>query len=105
MRGIRPLRLTWRGLEPGLRRTYSGTKVETEDTAKGSLRGTAPVLDPTIAPVDTNLYLSCGAEPLPVSMPERDRRVGGLRFIIERAPTDAGLIGADCRCQIARSGR
>jgi hypothetical protein len=39
--------LTWRGLETGLRRPYTGTKLETADTAKGSLRGTAPVLDPT----------------------------------------------------------
>ena len=36
-----------RGLETGSRRTYTGTKLETADTAKGSLRGTAPVLDPT----------------------------------------------------------
>ena len=39
--------LTWRGLETGSRRTYTGTKLETADTAKGSLRSTAPVLDPT----------------------------------------------------------
>jgi Carbohydrate-selective porin, OprB family len=39
--------LRWRGLETGSRRTYTGTKLETADTAKGSLRGTAPVLDPT----------------------------------------------------------
>src|SRR2546422_3355991 len=36
-----------RGLETGSRQTYTGTKLETADTAKGSLRGTAPVLDPT----------------------------------------------------------
>ena len=41
-------RLRWRGLETGSRRTYTGTKLETADTAKGSLRGTAPVLDPTL---------------------------------------------------------
>jgi hypothetical protein len=41
---IGPPGLTWRGLETGLRRTYTGTKLETADTAKGSLRGTAPVL-------------------------------------------------------------
>jgi hypothetical protein len=40
--------LRWRGLETGSRRTYTGTKLETADTAKGSLRGTAPILDPTI---------------------------------------------------------
>jgi hypothetical protein len=39
--------LMWRGLETGLRRTYTGTQLETADTAKGGLRGTAPVLDPT----------------------------------------------------------
>ena len=77
MRGIRTLRLTWRGLEPGLRRTYWRTKLETADTAKGSLRRTAPVLDPTIAPVDTNLSLSCSADSLPVSIIERDRSAGG----------------------------
>jgi hypothetical protein len=38
----------WRGLETGSRRTYTGTKLETADTAKGSLRSTAPVLDPTV---------------------------------------------------------
>jgi len=37
-----------RGLETGSRQTYTGTKLETADTAKGSLRGTAPVLDPTV---------------------------------------------------------
>ena len=47
MREIRTLRLTGRGLETGLRRSYTGTKLETADTAKGSLRGTAPALDPT----------------------------------------------------------
>ena len=41
-------RLRWRGLETGSRQSYTGTKLETADTAKGSLRGTAPVLDPTI---------------------------------------------------------
>jgi len=40
--------LMWRGLETGSRRTYTGTKLETADTAKGSLRSTAPVLDPTL---------------------------------------------------------
>ena len=44
---IGPPGLTRRGLETGSRRTYTGTKLETADTAKGSLRGTAPVLDPT----------------------------------------------------------
>ena len=39
--------LTRRGLETGPRRTYTGTKLETADTAKGSLPDTAPVLDPT----------------------------------------------------------
>ena len=48
MRENRPRRSTWRGLETGSRRTYTGTKLETADTAKGSLRGTAPVLDPTV---------------------------------------------------------
>ena len=36
-----------RGLETGSRRTYTGTKLATADTAKGSLRGTAPAFDPT----------------------------------------------------------
>ena len=40
-------RLTRRGLETSSRRTYTGTKLETADTAKGSLRSIAPVLDPT----------------------------------------------------------
>jgi len=44
---ICPPGLTRRGLETGLRRTYTGTKLETAETAKGRLRGTAPVLDPT----------------------------------------------------------
>ena len=44
---IGPPGLTRRGLETGSRQTYTGTKLETADTAKGSLRGTAPVLDPT----------------------------------------------------------
>jgi hypothetical protein len=35
------------GAGDGSRRTYTGTKLETADTAKGSLRSTAPVLDPT----------------------------------------------------------
>ena len=39
--------LTRRGLETGSRQTYTGTKPETADTAKGSLRSTAPVPDPT----------------------------------------------------------
>jgi hypothetical protein len=39
--------LRWRGLETALRRTYTGTKLETAETAKGSLRSFAPVLDPT----------------------------------------------------------
>jgi hypothetical protein len=47
VRETRSRRLTWRGLETDSRRTYTGTKLETADTAKGSLRGTAPVLDPT----------------------------------------------------------
>ncbi len=34
-------------LVTGSRRTYTGTKLETADTAKGSLRSLAPVLDPT----------------------------------------------------------
>ena len=45
--GIRSRRLRRRGLETGSRQTYTGTKPETADTAKGSLRGTAPVRDPT----------------------------------------------------------
>jgi CubicO group peptidase (beta-lactamase class C family) len=48
VREIRSRRLRWRGLETGSRQPYTGTKLETADTAKGSLRGTAPVLDPTI---------------------------------------------------------
>ena len=48
VREIRSRRLTRRGLETGSRRTYTGTKLETAETAKGSLRGTAPVLDPTV---------------------------------------------------------
>ena len=35
------------GAGNGLRRTYTGTKLETADTAKGSRRSFAPVLDPT----------------------------------------------------------
>jgi hypothetical protein len=35
------------GAGDGPRRTYTGTKLATADTAKGSLRGTAPV-DPTM---------------------------------------------------------
>jgi len=31
--------LRWRGLETGSRQTYTGTKLETADTAKGSLTG------------------------------------------------------------------
>jgi hypothetical protein len=46
VREIHTLRSTWRELETGLRRTYTGTKLETAETAMGSLRGTAPVLDP-----------------------------------------------------------
>jgi hypothetical protein len=38
----------WAGLETGSRRAYTGTKLETAEAAKGSLRRTAPVLDPTI---------------------------------------------------------
>ena len=34
---LRGSRLRWRGLETGSRRTYTGTKLETADTAKGSL--------------------------------------------------------------------
>ncbi len=41
-------RLRWRGLGTGSRRIYTGTELETPETAKGSLRGTAPLLDPTI---------------------------------------------------------
>src|ERR1700694_5002617 len=37
-----------RGLETGSRQTYTGTKLETAETAKGRLRGTAPVLAPTV---------------------------------------------------------
>src|SRR5215467_111299 len=48
VREIRLRRLMRRGLETGSRRTYTGTKLETADTAKGSLRSTAPVLDPTV---------------------------------------------------------
>ena len=33
------------GAGNGLRQTYTGTKLETADTAKGSLRSFAPVLD------------------------------------------------------------
>ncbi|MFI5341114.1 MAG: hypothetical protein ACHQ7N_14925 [Candidatus Methylomirabilales bacterium] len=40
---ISPPGLTGRGLETGSRRTYTGTTLEMADTAKGSLRGTAPV--------------------------------------------------------------
>jgi hypothetical protein len=47
VREIRTLRLTGRGLETGPRRSYTGTKLETAETAKGGLRGTAPALDPT----------------------------------------------------------
>jgi hypothetical protein len=50
-----PPGLTRRGLETGSRRTYTGTKPETADTAKGSLRGTAPVPDPTTQWVGTKL--------------------------------------------------
>jgi hypothetical protein len=39
--------IRWRGLETGLRQTYTGTKLETADTANGSLWGIAPVVDPT----------------------------------------------------------
>ena len=52
---IGPPGLTRRGLETGSRRTYTGTKLETADTAKGSLRGTAPVLDPTFREGDGNV--------------------------------------------------
>ena len=37
----------WLGLETGSRRTNTGTKLQTADTAKGSLRVTVPVLDLT----------------------------------------------------------
>jgi hypothetical protein len=47
--------LTRRGLETGSRQTYTGTKLETADTAKGRLRGTAPVLDPTFREGDGNV--------------------------------------------------
>jgi len=47
VREIRTLCMTGRGLETGLRQSYTGTQLETADPAKGSLRGTAPVLDPT----------------------------------------------------------
>jgi hypothetical protein len=46
----------WRGLETGSRRTYTGTKLETADTAKGSLRSTAPVLDPTVGALTCVVY-------------------------------------------------
>ena len=35
-------------METGSRQPYTGTKLETADTAKGSLRSTAPILDPTV---------------------------------------------------------
>ncbi len=78
MREIRTLRLIGRGLETGLRRTYTGTKLETADTAKGSLRGTAPVLDPTTqwkrgAPERPDLR-GHGASPRPYQAPARLRR-------------------------------
>jgi hypothetical protein len=56
-------------LETGSRRTYPGTQLETADTAKGSLRGTTPVLDPTTlgrAPEDLVVYRA-------VAWRERDR--------------------------------
>ena len=47
VRETRSRRLMWRTLETGSRQPYTGTELETVDTAKGSLRGTAPVLNPT----------------------------------------------------------
>jgi hypothetical protein len=47
MREIRLSGSKWRGPETERWRTYTGTKLETADTAKGSLHATAPVPDPT----------------------------------------------------------
>ena len=55
VRGIRLRRLRWRGLETGSRQTYTGTKLETADTAKGSLWSTAPILDPTVGALGRTL--------------------------------------------------
>jgi hypothetical protein len=64
----------------------------------GFLRTTSPLL------ILTYLYLAA-----PIHCLYRYTRVTavrvGLRFFIERATSGAGLIGAECRCQIARSGR
>ena len=45
------------GAGDGLTANLQGTKLETADTAKGSLRGTAPVLDPTELPSPTVLLI------------------------------------------------
>ncbi len=48
MREIRLSGSKWRGPETERWQTYTGTKLETADTAKGSLDATAPVPDPTL---------------------------------------------------------
>jgi hypothetical protein len=52
-------------LETGSRQTYTGTKLETADTAKGSLWSTAPILDPTVGALGRErnvqgVRLTCG---------------------------------------------
>jgi hypothetical protein len=67
--GLRTLRFTGRGLETSLRRTHTSTKLETADTAKGSLRSTAPVLDPTRFIPAHPRFLCSPPSPLLTSLP------------------------------------
>ncbi len=66
----------------------------------GFLRSTSPLS--TLA----YLYLDLAAQ---IHCLDRYTRVTevrvGLRFFIERATSGAALIGAECCCQVARSGR
>ena len=59
-------------METGSRQTYTGTKLETADTAKGSRRSTAPILDPTVGALGRTLNvqgvrLACGRRAPPRS--------------------------------------
>src|SRR5215471_7428256 len=96
VRGIRLRRLMRRGLETGSRQTYTGTKLETADTAKGSLRGTAPVLDPTVEP-RSGLCLAV----LTARGPGLRRRPQTGQQL-SRLETSSALAS---RCRDARSGR